>query len=575
VKDRVSNDIGAEGPVYRWADINWKLIQKRIKNLRQRIYRATQQRRWNQVRSLTKLMLRSQANLLLSIKRVTQINRGKGTAGVDGLTFRSTEEREWLWQKMQEYTPWIAKPARRVYIPKSNGKQRPLGIPTVQDRVLQAVVKNALEPSWEARFEANSFGFRPGRSVHDAITQCHSRLRKGHDLWVLDADIKGAFDHISHGYILDAIGAFPGRELIKQWLKAGYIESDVFHKTPSGVPQGGVISPLLANIALDGLGAMLDTHRKVSPRETSRKAKHGTYQRKLPKYGFIRYADDFVITARSEEDLKVIVPEIQVWLKQRGLELNQEKTQIVQVTQGFNFLGFTIRHFNGHCIIRPQKDKVLAFLNDIRAWLKRHSDIKQEDVIRYLNPRLKGWCNYYRYVASKRVFSYVEYQLWKALWKWSCRRHRNKGKRWIAKKYFQTIRGRSWIFAATAQDRDGKEHTFALTQVYDTPITRHRRVKGTFSPDDPTLSDYWRKRRTGMGKVLLAPGSKLYKVAQSQRWQCQVCGEHLYNGETLQTHHKQPVKEGGGDDLLNLELVHKACHNHRHVHGRRLEPDDG
>ena len=269
------------------------------------------------------------------------------------------------------------------------------------------------------------------------------------------------------------------------------------------------------------------------------------------------------------------MPEIQAWLKQRGLELNQEKTHIVQVTQGFNFLGFTIRHFNGHCIIRPQKDKVLAFLNDIRAWLKRHSDIKQEDVIRYLNPRLKGWCNYYRYVASKRVFSYVEYQIWKALWKWSCRRHRNKGKRWIAKKYFQTIRGRSWIFAVTAQDRDGKEHMFALTQVYDTPITRHRRVKGTFSPDDPTLSDYWRKRRTGMGKVLLAPGSKLYKVAQSQRWKCQVCGEHLYNGETLQMHHKRPVKEGGGDELLNLELVHKACHNHRHAHGRRLEPDDG
>jgi len=190
-----------------------------------------------------KLMLRSQANLLLSIKRVTQINPGKRTAGIDGLTFRSTEQREWLWQTMQEYTPWVAKPARRVYIPKANGKQRPLGIPTVRDRVLQAVVKNALEPSWEARFEANSFGFRPGRSVHDAITQCHNRLRKGHDLWVLDADIKGAFDHISHDYVLNAIGEIPGKGLIKQWLKAGYVESNVFHETLSGVPQGGVITP--------------------------------------------------------------------------------------------------------------------------------------------------------------------------------------------------------------------------------------------------------------------------------------------------------------------------------------------
>lgn len=523
-----------------------------------------------------KLMLRSQANLLLSIKRVTQINPGKRTAGIDGLTFRSTEEREWLWQQMQAYTPWVAKPARRVYIPKTNGKQRPLGIPTVQDRVLQAVVKNALEPSWEARFEANSFGFRPGRSVHDAITQCHSRLRKGHDLWVLDADIKGAFDHISHDYVLNAIGEIPGRALIKQWLKAGYVESNTFHETPSGVPQGGVISPLLANIALDGLGTMLSNYHKVKAGRLSPNAKRkGTFKHKLQRYGYIRYADDFIVTAETQEDISAILPTIREWLKDRGLELNEEKTQIVQVSKGFDFLGFTIRQFNGHCIIRPQKDKVLAFLNDIRTWLKRHKDIKQVDVIRYLNPKLKGWCNYYRYVASKRVFSYVEYQIWKTLWRWACRRHRNKGKRWIAKKYFKTINGQSWIFATTAQERDGKEHTFALTQVYDTPITRHIRVKGTFSPDDPTLSDYWRQRRTGMGKVLLAPGSKLYHIAQSQWWKCEVCGEHLFNGESLQTHHKQSVKDGGGDGLLNLELVHKACHNHRHAYGRRLEPDDG
>lgn len=245
-----------------------------------------------------KLLLRSQANLLLSIKRVTQINPGKRTAGIDGLTFRSTEEREWLWQQMQEYKPWVAKPARRVYIPKTNGKQRPLGIPTVQDRVLQAVVKNALEPSWEARFEANSFGFRPGRSVHDALTQCHSRLRKGHDLWVLDADIKGAFDNISHDYILNAIGEVPGRALIKQWLKAGYVESNVFHETSSGVPQGGVISPLLSNIALDGMGAMLSNYLKVKVGVLSPNAKtKGTFKHKLPRYGYIRYADGTPIQA--------------------------------------------------------------------------------------------------------------------------------------------------------------------------------------------------------------------------------------------------------------------------------------
>ncbi len=264
MKDRVVTDIGTTELETGWATRNWKLIQKRVRNLRRRIFRATQEKKWNRVRSLMKLMLRSQANLLLAIKRVTQINQGRKTPGIDGRIALTNEEREKLYLQVRNNTPWKVKPAKRIYIPKSNGKLRPLGIPAIRDRAMQAVVKNALEPSWEALFEARSYGFRPGRNTHDAISHSHARLNKGGcDLWVLEADIKGAFDNISHEFILTTMGLVPGRELIKQWLKAGYMEAEIFHETESGTPQGGIVSPLLANIALDGLDELLSQFIKL------------------------------------------------------------------------------------------------------------------------------------------------------------------------------------------------------------------------------------------------------------------------------------------------------------------------
>lgn len=471
MKDRIGNDIGAEGLDINWDDIDWNLVDRKVKNLRRRIFRATQEQKRNKVRSLMKLMLRSYSNLLAAVRRVTQDNQGKKTAGVDGQVVLTSKGRMKLVQKMLEHKVWQVQPTRRVYIPKASGR-RPLGIPTIKNRVAQAIVKNALEPSWEARFEANSYGFRPGRSCHDAIVQCWHRLKgRSTHRWILDADVKAAFDMISHDFILQTIGKVPGRELIKQWLKAGYVEKEILHATTSGVPQGGIISPLLSNIALNGMEELC----------------HG-------QFGFIRYADDFVITARRKEDLERFVPSIEEWLKLRGLILNAEKTRIVSIDDGFDFLGFNVRKYRGKCLLKPQKQKVLGFLRGLRQWLKIHRQSTEQNVLKILNPILRGWANYYKIASSKDTFSAVDSLIWRALWRWALRRHRSKGTNWVKNRYFKRLGGRDWRFKAKYRDRQGKIIEPVLINLSSIPIKRHVKVRGTASPDDPSLTEYWMTR---------------------------------------------------------------------------------
>lgn len=554
MKDRVPKDIGANESQIDWQSINWKLVKKRIKNLRRRIFRATREKKWNQVRSLMKLMLKSQANALISIRRVTVTNKGKKTPGIDRKVYTSSRDRVRLYQEIKTYTPWRVKPTKRVYIPKSNGKSRPLGIPTIVDRVMQAIVKNALEPRWEAQFEANSYGFRPGRSTQDAISQLWINFQAGRDKkWVLDADIKGAFDNIDHKFILNKIGVIPGRELIKQWLKAGYIEENQFNPTDSGTPQGGTISPLLANIALDGLEAFLSTYRQ------------GCRGKFTKQYIYVRYADDFIIGGRTKEDLENILPKVKEWLAERGLAFNENKTQIRQISEGFNFLGFTIIQHDGRCFTFPQKEKVLQFVKKSNDWLKRNPAASAEQVVKHFNIQLKGWGNYYRHGASKRVFSYVDDQLYRRLWLWIRRKHKKHLHR-LVKKYFQPSKY-GWKFKAETKNRREEKQTVTISRLMEIPITRHVKVKGTASPDDPSLTKYWEDRWKKIGKNFYPKGSRKYNIAKQQCWKCPKCGESLFNGEPIEMHHITPVTACGYEFEDNLELVHKNCH--KDAHGRR------
>jgi RNA-directed DNA polymerase len=545
-----------------WNAIDWHKVERSVSNLRRRIFRASKEGDHRKVRSLQKLVLRSYANALQSVRRVTQINAGKSTPGMDMLVVKTPKARSELMDHIQSYQPWKAKPAKRVYIPKANGKLRPLGIPTVIDRVMQAIVKNALEPYWEARFEPASYGFRPGRSCHDAIAKIFGIARPNkRKKWVLDADIEGAFDSISHEKLLEVIGPFPARELIRQWLKAGYVEMGTLHATETGVPQGGVISPLLMNIALHGMEQALGV----------RYDKRGQI---IGSRALVRYADDWVMFCESKEDALAARRQAQEWLLKRGLHLSEEKTRIVHLSEGFDFLGFNIRHYpapnttkSGYkLLIKPSKESVRNFKERVRReWMALKGQTVMA-VLKRLNPIVRGWANYFRIGVSKHVFEAIDYWMFDRCVRYVRSTHRRKGWRWCRSKYWGALnpeRADRWVF--------GDKSTGAyLLKLSWTPIKRHVLVKGAASPDDPALRGYWIRRERR--KIEELP-PRLIGLAHSQRGRCTHCGASLFNGEALHRHHLHPKGQGGTDQQSNLQLVHLYCHKQIHAAPAR-EPSD-
>jgi RNA-directed DNA polymerase len=468
-----------------WAAIDWSTAQRNVRRLQVRIVQATKAGRWDKVKALQRLLTHSYSGKVLAVRRVTG-NAGKKTAGVDGVIWNTPQKKAQAVQELKGrgYHPL---PLRRIYIPKSNGKTRPLGIPTMKDRAMQALHLLALDPVVETQADRNSYGFRQQRSCADAIEQCFLALRTGSAQWILEGDIKSCFDKISHAWLSDHVPM--DKTVLRKWLAAGYMEKHVFHETTEGTPQGGIASPALANYALDGLEQLL---REEYPKKKTFKSLGGRYA----CVNFIRYADDFVITGRSKELLEQIKPLVEGFLRERGLELSPVKTVITHVTKGFDFLGQNVRRYpDGKLLIKPSKKNVQAFLDDIRETIRAGLAKTAAELIFALNPKIRGWANYHRHAVSSRTFSKVDCAVFTSLWQWARRKHPTKSARWIQQKYWGHHQGWNWSFFGVWQKADGKPSFVWLQHARRTPIRRHIKVRSEANPYDPAWKAYFAQRR--------------------------------------------------------------------------------
>jgi RNA-directed DNA polymerase len=511
---------GPEGDPLDWDQVNWDRVEREVRRLRQRIFTASRDGDLRKVRSLQRLMLRSRSSALVAVRRVAEQNAGRATAGIDGVLALWPQEKTELagWVQQRSASSWTARPVRRVFIPKANGKRRPLGIPVIADRVLQAVVLGALEPEWEARFEPRSYGFRPGRGCHDAIEAIYSTGKgaRSKRVWVLDADLAAAFDRIDHNHLLGQLGHFPAREHVRAWLKAGVVDRGRFAPTEEGTPQGGVVSPLLLNIALHGMEDAAGVRYL-----TGTHAGHTAAGSPV----VVRYADDLVALCHSRDQAEQVKARLAGWLAPRGLTFNEDKTRIVHLAEGFDFLGFHVRRYpNGKLIIKPSKAAVKRFRRRLRAEMRNLRGGNAAAVIARLNPILRGWAAFYRTVVSKHVFTTIDDYLWWLTFKWAVRSHRNKSKKWVVDRYydmFNKARHDRWVFG----DRDSGAY---LTKTAWMKIVRHQMVDGFASPDDPDRADYWaaRKRRR-------KPPINRWGLIQLERQhgRCPLCGQLLLHAD--------------------------------------------
>ena len=511
--------------VLDWDAIDWRTHEGNVRRLRRRIFKATREQDWARVRSLQRMLLRSWSNTLVSVRQVTQRNAGRGTPGVDGqVALTSTARAEMAVQVHRTISTWDPIPVRRVYVPKANGKRRPLGIPAQMDRCHQARVRHALEPEWEARFEPKSYGFRPGRGCADAIASLFTTLKgKSKRVWIIDADLSAAFDRIDHGRLLAALGSFPARDMIACWLKAGVIENGSFTPTEEGTPQGGVISPLMMNVALHGLEEAAGVRYQTSG--------SGAGDTRPDSPVVIRYADDLVACAHSREQAEQTKARLAEWLAPRGLVFNDDKTKIVHLTEGFDFLGFNVRRYrNGKLLITPSPAAVKRLRKRLADEMRALRGSNAAAVIAALTPIIRGWAAYYRGVVSSKTFGELDDYAWKLTWRWAKRSHSGKPKGWVTDRYFgrfNKFRNDHWVFGNRA-GRDERGNVPYLIKFAWTPIVRHQMVTGTASPDDPDLADYWAARRRRVKPPL---DSYNLRLLTKQAGRCPLCRDPLLTAD--------------------------------------------
>ena len=557
-------------PMYEWKEIPWQKLERNVFKLQKRIYKASRRGDVRTVHRLQKLLTKSWSAKCITVRRVTQDNQGRKTAGVDGIKSLSPKERLTLVNQLKLRTK--AAPTRRVWIPKPGKEEkRPLGIPTIGDRALQGLVKLALEPEWEAIFEPNSYGFRPGRSCQDAIQAIFDAI-KYKAKYVLDADIAQCFDRIDQKRLLEKLKTYPTlRKQIRAWLKASVRDGKELYPTSEGTPQGSIISPLLANIALHGM----ENRIKKFARTLDQPNKKG-WKEKERTLSLIRYADDFVIL---HEDITVVQrchEIIAEWLKDMGLELKPSKTRLTHTlketgseTPGFNFLGFNIRQHkvgkynsgknNGKLlgfktIITPSKQSQKNHYSQMAELIDKHKGTTQAALISHLNPMIRGWCNYYKTVVSQEVFQRLDHLIYNKLKKWGKHRHSNKGNKWIANKYWQTVGGDHWVFATKQEGKTSNQ----LQKHSQVKIQRHVKVKGEASPYDGNLV-YWSVR---MGKHPEMP-KRTASLLKKQKGKCSHCGLFLRDRDAIELDHIIPKSKGGRDEYKNWQLLHRHCHDEK------------
>jgi RNA-directed DNA polymerase len=456
-----------------WKAIDWHKADCEVRRLQMRIAKAVKEGRHNKACALQWILSHSFYAKALAVKRVSS-NRGKKTSGVDGVLWKNAEDKMRAVLSLRQHG-YKAQPLNRIYIPKKKGK-RPLSIPTMYDRAIQALYKLALAPIAETTAEKNSYGFREGRSCADAIAAAFNALSKPTSAtWILEGDIKGCFDNISHQWIMDNIPM--EKKILKQWLKAGYMEKGIIYPTQKGTPQGGIASPTISNMTLDGL----------------EKVVHDAVHRRS-KVNYIRYADDFIITGKSKTLLETKVkPAVEKFLEERGLSLSQEKTKITYIRKGFTFLGQTFRKHGKILHITPSNEAFNSLIQKVGTIIRKNRGAPMEAMIKELNSTLRGWANYHRHVVSSKAFRRVDTYVYNQLWRLIRRRHRNKSAGWLYKKYW-TASGKDWIFSVRNKHRD-RVKIYEVIRVSSIGIKRHIKIRADANPYMPEYSSYFWKRR--------------------------------------------------------------------------------